>query len=72
MAEMITHPINQGEVVYGERLFPGDRVQLNDVYDSTSGRWSETPCPGLLIEEGCTTVWVRPILSEIQKGSDQP
>ncbi len=60
MAEMFVHPVNQNATVFGERLNPGDKIQPNDVYDSTSGGWEKTPCPGLTIQEGCTTFWVRP------------
>jgi len=58
--EAYRHPRNQFEVVIGIRLRAGDTIQEDDVYDSTSGRWEKAPCPGLVLQEGCKTYWVRP------------
>jgi len=47
------------ETIYGRRLEPGEEIQEGDVYDSSSGTWQRSPCPGMTVQEGCTTIWVR-------------
>lgn len=47
-------------VRFGYELEPGDVLEATDLYDSTSGFWEPCPCPGLTIQEGCATVWIRP------------
>lgn len=53
------HPRNRDELVWGERLQPGDTIQPADVYDASSGIWQKAPCPGLVLAERCETYWVR-------------
>lgn len=48
------------KTVYGRKLVPGDVIEEGDVYESTNRDWVEAPCPGLTIQEGCETVFVRP------------
>lgn len=54
------HPLSPHKTVVGRKLLPGDTIQSDDVYDSTSGEWKKAPCAGLLLQEGCNTIWVRP------------
>lgn len=49
------------EFVFGYRLEAGDRLQPDDVYDSTSGQWEKAPISGLVLEEGAGAIWVRPV-----------
>lgn len=60
MVEIHRHPVWPYRVVYGEKLRAGDTIQSDDVYDSTSGNWEKAPCPGVILQEGCNTYWVRP------------
>lgn len=60
MAEYHSHPMNTSLVVFGRRLHAGEVFQADDVYDSTDGTWRIAPCPGLVLQEGCETYWVRP------------
>lgn len=55
------HPMKQDQIVEGERLKPGDHIQKNDVYDSTSGKWEKAPPAfvGLILEENYNVYWVR-------------
>lgn len=48
--------------VYGHQLETGDVLEPTDVYDSSNGSWELSTCPGLVIQEGNSTVcvWVRP------------
>jgi hypothetical protein len=53
------HPISatpQFDVV----LKPGEKLEATDVYASTTGQWSPCPCPGLTVQEGIATIWIRP------------
>lgn len=59
MIKVHFHPLDPTQTVLGERLLPGDIIQAEDVYDSTCGKWIKSPCPGLMLQEGCTTYWVR-------------
>lgn len=59
MAEFHYHPMKQNRGVYGKRLKAGAIIQPDDVYDSTSGKWEKAPCPGVVLQEGCQTYWVR-------------
>lgn len=52
------HP-RSGERIPGRRLQPGEKVYAQDHYDSSSGKWENVPCPGLVIEEGATAYFVR-------------
>lgn len=54
------HPMS-GLGVFGERLKPGDTIAPDDVYDSTNGKWEKAPYPGLVLQKGTTTIWVRPL-----------
>ena len=53
------HPLS-GIPVFGELLKPGDELKEGDVYPSSSGQWQNCPVLGLKIQPGCTTIWVRP------------
>ena len=46
--------------MFGRRLEPGDVLERGDVYASAYGTWEPCPYPGLMLQEGITTVWVRP------------
>lgn len=59
-AEIHRHPLFPHRIVEGRRLNPGEIIQANDVYDSTSGRWENAPCSGIILQQGCETIWVRP------------
>ncbi len=59
LIEKIRHPKSNREIV-GVRLIPGEKLEPSDVYDSTGGLWELCPCPGLEIEPGAETIWVRP------------
>ena len=48
-----------GRYVLGFLLEEGDVLQENDVYAGSSGKWELCPCPGLKIQPGCSTQWVR-------------
>lgn len=52
---------NVVQVTFGKRLRAGDKLEADDVfYDANSQTWKNNPCPGLVIQEGCDTVWIRP------------
>ena len=53
------HPIS-ATPQYGVVLQPGDKLEATDLYDSMTGQWSACPCPGLTVQEGCDTIWIRP------------
>lgn len=58
--EIFLHP-ETGDVMTGMRLVRGAILRPGDAYDSTSGRWTPCPSPGLQL--GATkTLWVRPII----------
>lgn len=46
--------------VFGRQLETGDVLEEDDVYDSSNGSWERCTCPGLTLQEGTATVWVRP------------
>lgn len=52
--------LHSGNIIFGSRLQPGDKLEKNDVYASTDGKWQKCPCPGVTLVEGVTTVFVRP------------
>lgn len=54
------HPLNRHNIAFGERLRTGDTIQPDDLYDSTTGMWEKAPCPGVVLQEGCSTYWIRP------------
>jgi len=60
MGKMHAHPMSPNRIIFGERLEPGVVIQPGDVYDSTSGTWGKTPCPGIVLQKGCTIHWIRP------------
>lgn len=63
MTEIHRHPVWPHRIIEGRRLTPGEIIQANDVYDSTSGKWEKSPCPGLILQkgqEGYEVIWVRP------------
>ena len=53
------HP-NSYAPIQGVRLVPGMELRATDRYASTSGKWEPCSSPGLVIQEGCAVVWVRP------------
>jgi hypothetical protein len=53
------HPVS-GETANGYALEPGDVLQKGDLYDSTTGKWSECPCPGHTIGNNDGLIWIRP------------
>lgn len=61
MADKIKHP-NSGAEIHGTLLDPATspRLQATDLYASTNGTWQQCPTPGLCLEPGCATLWVRP------------
>jgi len=48
-------------------LQPGDKLEATDLYDSMTGQWSTCPCPGLTVQEGCDTIWIRPHLPVVME-----
>ena len=59
------HPLNKAEEIFGYRLQPGDTVTKGDYCsDALSQKWKLVPLGvvGLIVEEGCTMVYVRLIL----------
>lgn len=56
----INHP-GTGDMVAVRYMNPGEKIEPSDFYLSNSGRVSEPPCAGLVIQAGCETSWVRPI-----------
>lgn len=61
------HPMNPRNIAFGERLRAGDTIQPDDLYDSTTGMWEKAPCPGVVLQEGCSTYRVRPSSPPLQK-----
>lgn len=58
--EIHKHPLWPHQIIEGRKLNAGETIKANDRYDSTSGKWEKSPCPGLILQEGCKTIWVRP------------
>ena len=54
------HPYASTNYIIGILLQPGAILEANDVYASTTGRWTKCPCPGITLSE-TETIWVRPI-----------
>jgi len=55
------HSMDNNQKVYGKKLEAGDVLEPTDVYNSTSGKWEPTPCPGAILKkQGPNVVWVRP------------
>lgn len=52
-----------GKPIFGRKLEPGDVIQENDVYATSSGGWEKAPCPGVILQSGSTT-WIRPTTEE--------
>ena len=46
--------------IYGHLLEPGDVLESTDLMESSSGVWEPCPCPGLKLQKGVATRWVRP------------
>lgn len=44
----------------GMRLAPGAVLRETDQYPSSDGKWRSSPCPGLVLQHGCSVMWVRP------------
>lgn len=61
---LLHKPPGGGKAIFGFKLEPGDVIQENDVYDSSSGGWDKAPCPGLELQSGIKTVWIRPVTEE--------
>jgi hypothetical protein len=54
------HPVSGVEIT-GTRLLPGDIIQADDVYDSTSGGWDTNyGAVGGRVPAGNHVVWIRP------------
>lgn len=53
------HP-ETGVPIDGMRLAPGAALRETDQYSSSDGRWHSSPCPGLVLQRGCSVMWVRP------------
>lgn len=53
------HPISK-RIIEGDRLRAGAVLRSTDVYDSTTGYWTKCPSPGVTVQEGNNTIWVRP------------
>ena len=51
---------NCSRPIFGFELEAGDVLEPTDMYDSTSGDWQACPAPGLVIQHGNCTKWVRP------------
>lgn len=45
-----------GQKVYGIRIFPGEVLSSEDVYNSSNGNWEPCPCPGNILGEGTITI----------------
>tara|TARA_R110002110_G_scaffold205162_3_gene417451 strand:- start:102 stop:272 length:171 start_codon:yes stop_codon:yes gene_type:complete len=50
-------------------LEEGDVLKETDFYLSSDGNWRECPCPGLTLQKGFATVWVR-YVSENEQSED--
>ncbi len=46
--------------ILGRKLEAGEELQAGDVYDSSNGYWEQCPCPGVILQGGVATTWVRP------------
>ena len=56
----ILHP-DSGIAIKGERIKKGERIQENDVYASTTGKWERCPFhPANVLLQTDHVVWVRP------------
>lgn len=59
--QIFVHPQTRRPI---EGVLLGPWAELKPVIDryaSTDGSWQECPCPGLCIQPGCETLWVRTI-----------
>lgn len=56
-----THPHNITQQIFGHQLEAGDLLEQGDVYDSSNGYWERCPCPGLTLQGGIATVWIRQV-----------
>lgn len=59
MKEMHSHPANQNNIIWGERLTEGDLVKKGDYFASVSGTWQELTSLGHIIQKEDSTYWVR-------------
>jgi hypothetical protein len=69
---MHVHQVS-GSLVIGTQIKPGTELNENDLYASRETyTWTLCPYPGVILEEGCTTIWVRPdkIVAEGDKIKD--
>ncbi|KKS38969.1 MAG: hypothetical protein UV01_C0001G0045 [Parcubacteria group bacterium GW2011_GWA2_42_14] len=54
------HP-ETGLEVFGTLIEKGTRLEKDDVYDSTSGKWEKCPCPGAVLQTSePNVIWIRP------------
>lgn len=53
------HPYSLSSI-FGVRIMPGMKLAENDVCASPNGRWEKCTHPGMVLEEGDTSLWVRP------------
>lgn len=59
-AERFIHPISNIGTVLGIKIEPGTVLEENDVYASTTGKWENCPCPGVMLQNS-DVFWVRPV-----------
>jgi len=58
---MIEHLHPQSRIpIAGILLGVGAKLQKDDRYASTDGKWQLCPIPGAIIQRGCEAIWVRP------------
>jgi len=56
------HPLNADEIMCGTILIPGTKLQEEDVYDSTTGKWGKCPSAlvGSQVNGRSSATWIRP------------
>lgn len=54
------HPDPSVPFIVGRQVMSGETLEPTDVYSSSNGRWEPCPCPGLILGEGHSVIWVRP------------
>lgn len=70
MSNLHKHPIS-GEEINGTRLPVGTKIQEEDVYDSTCGKWeSNSYCVGKPVPAGDHVIWIRPDTVSSQIGTN--
>lgn len=61
MSIFIVHPATDA-IVCCKPLLPGDRVQAGDLFGNSAGKWEVCLHPGIVLQPGVQTVWLRPAL----------